>query len=120
MDMSSVYFMVMRNGSKKQKELFLKMFITEVEAYTNKKIDIILNGEKTGEIVAIRVFIAKVLRAKGYKLTDVAVIMHKHHTSIIHYLEVYENMIKTHHEPLTKLLPIIDIVTPKVYEQSTA
>jgi chromosomal replication initiation ATPase DnaA len=80
----------------------------------------ILKKNNKPHIVLARIVAAKAFRDCGYSFSKIGKIMGKHHAGIMYYMKQFSDLTDTQHEPIIKLLPIIDIVNQKVYEQSTS
>lgn len=78
------------------------MSLEELESYFEpflpKKFGKIISMKHRGryrELVDLRFIFAYFARQMGYQLTTIADYTNKHHSSIIHHLEVFKNMLET-------------------------
>jgi chromosomal replication initiation ATPase DnaA len=96
-----------------------ELIFNEVEKLAGvTRADMLIKTHKP-QIVLARIVAAKAFRDCGYSFKKIGKIMGKHHSSVMYYMKEFADLTDTQHEPLMKLIPIIDIVNQKVYEQST-
>ena len=73
------------------------------------------SGKATNTKVYQRCFISKYLRTQGMCLQDIGILFKKHHSTVIHYLKTYDDMIATNNKDFEMAVYPIAIELNKEY-----